>query len=593
MRATQTAPTSLHEALAAQTVALRDGVRATVMERYRLVRTIGSGGFGTVWEAFDEKLKRPVALKEIVTGLSGGRREQRARQEAQAAAKLSHPNIVSLYEYGREGEHAYLISELIEGATFDDLLSKGVLTDRQIARIGIEICDALEHAHKAGVIHRDIKPQNVLIAESPLGDEDEGSALGPAKLMDFGVAHVAAGDRLTATGDVIGTLVYMAPEQAQGKPASESVDTYSLVLSLYEAWTGSNPVQASTPAATLDRVGSRIKSLGRARRDLPDELVAAVDQALLPRPEQRLELEDLRAALEGSLPELDDEEGLGPTAGPAPMPLLGSPRSRTLRWLPRAVYAASLGGAVVLASLLAGGAVAGSDAVIFAIVAALIGYFLPRLAWIAAVGAALVVVVGAQFAGSGDALFLAAAALPVPFLLSRHGRLWTTAALAPLTGALGVAPAYMGCLAFTRRAPARAALGAIGFWWLALVEVVTGSTLLYGPPLSSQPASAWRDSISDAFSSGLLPLLTSSLILTAVLWSVFALALPVIVRGRSLVLDTLGGAIWAVALVVSSKALGEALVGEVARPDPRGILAGAVTGALMVVTLSHLRRKRV
>ena len=154
-------------------------------------------------------------------------------------------------------------------------------------RIGLALCGALEHAHGRGVVHRDVKPQNVIVPDAPR------SAAGVAKLADFGVAHLAGDDPLTRTGDVVGTLAYMAPEQAAGKRIDERADLYSLALVLYEALAGVNPVRAGSPAATARRVGTVLPPLRRSRKDLPEELCAAIDTALRPKPDERGTLGEL------------------------------------------------------------------------------------------------------------------------------------------------------------------------------------------------------------------------------------------------------------------------------------------------------------
>src|SRR6202030_2299125 len=150
------------------------------------------------------------------------------------------------------------------------------------------------HAHARGVIHRDIKPQNVLVPHRP-----EGRG-GTAKLTDFGGASLAGEDVLTRTGDVLGTLAYMAPEQSEGRAVREEADLYALALVLYEALCGVNPVRGPTPAATARRIGIRLEPLERRRRDLPRALTRALDTALAPSPADRATLERLRAALEES-----------------------------------------------------------------------------------------------------------------------------------------------------------------------------------------------------------------------------------------------------------------------------------------------------
>ena len=213
-----------------------------VLDRYRLDERLGAGGFGVVWRAHDLKLERDVAVKavprtggEAETGRCVGHRQSRTEREALAAARLNHPGIVALYEFGYDDEDIYLVSELVEGATLGELTAGGVLSDRDVARIGQALGEALQHAHARGVIHRDVKPANVMVLAEP------AAGAGFAKLTDLGVAHVASADDLTATGDVVGTLAYMAPEQAEGQRVTAACDVYSLALTLYEAWTGHQP----------------------------------------------------------------------------------------------------------------------------------------------------------------------------------------------------------------------------------------------------------------------------------------------------------------------------------------------------------------
>ena len=194
-----------------------------MLGRYHLHRRLGSGGFGTVWLASDERLEREVAVKILPRErIVGGRFER----EARAAARLAHPGIVTLYEASVDDDGAYLVSELVRGTTLDALLEAGRLSDQDIVAIGIALCDALAHAHDEGVVHRDVKPSNVLVPKRPV------TSAQVAKLTDFGVARVVGGDSLTLTGDVIGTLAYMAPEQAAGREAGPTADLYSLALVL-------------------------------------------------------------------------------------------------------------------------------------------------------------------------------------------------------------------------------------------------------------------------------------------------------------------------------------------------------------------------
>jgi serine/threonine protein kinase len=269
-------------------------VGSLVLNRFLIERRIGSGGFGVVYEAWDGRLERPVAVKAIEQRGEAGRRVLR---EAQAAARLNHPGIVTLYEMGEEDGNALLVTELVEGQTLARLAQRGELSDREIGEIGADLCEALDHAHSRGVVHRDIKPQNVQVIE---GSEPR------AKLMDFGVAHLAGDSPLTAAGDVVGTLAYMAPEQADGKPAGPEADVYSLALTLYECWSGENPFRRAGAAATARAIGGRARRLRRLRPDLPRELTEMVDACLTPRPNHRPSLEELGTAIEDSLDELAD-----------------------------------------------------------------------------------------------------------------------------------------------------------------------------------------------------------------------------------------------------------------------------------------------
>nr|MDQ3936472.1 serine/threonine protein kinase [Actinomycetota bacterium] len=285
------------------------GVRASaspdrlVLGRYRLERKLGAGGFGVVWLAFDEKLEREVAVK-VIQADGDDPVTARASREARVAARLNHPGIVSLYELGEDEEAVCLVSELVPGRTMAELTRAGALSDRDVARIGVALCDALAHAHDRKVVHRDVKPGNVIVVAEP------AAGAGFAKLADFGVAQLAIGDPLTRTGDVVGTMAYMAPEQAEGQRVTPAADVYALALTLYEAWTGVNPVRGPTPAATARRLGRRLPLLSAYRPDLPPDMCAWIDAALDPVPDRRPAVDALRSALVREAGELGDRGGL-------------------------------------------------------------------------------------------------------------------------------------------------------------------------------------------------------------------------------------------------------------------------------------------
>ncbi|MFI1370070.1 serine/threonine-protein kinase [Streptomyces griseochromogenes] len=213
-------------------------------DRYRLVRQLGEGGMGHIWEAQDETLGRNVAVKVISLLAGGGSRgdEARARflREARITAQLQHPNIVTIHDLGETGAGnervPFLVMELVRGEGLDTMLRRGVVTLADAARWGSLISDALAVAHAAGIMHRDIKPSNILITPS-----------GAVKVLDFGIARAvdpdATADRLTQTGFIVGTPPYMAPEQACGFPEPRS-DLYALGCLLFELITGRLPFQA-------------------------------------------------------------------------------------------------------------------------------------------------------------------------------------------------------------------------------------------------------------------------------------------------------------------------------------------------------------
>ena len=184
---------------------------------------------------------------------------------------------------------------MVHGDTLAELIAARALTDDELLEIGLALTDALAHAHARGVIHRDVKPQNVLVPHHP---DERG---GVAKLADFGGARLTGEDALTRTGDVLGTLAYMAPEQSEGREAAEPADLYALALVLYEGLSGVNPVRGPTPAATARRIGSPLEPLERRRGDLPRSLTRAIDLALAPSPSSRGTLADLHVALEVAL----------------------------------------------------------------------------------------------------------------------------------------------------------------------------------------------------------------------------------------------------------------------------------------------------
>jgi len=557
-----------------------------VLGRYRLERRLGAGGFGVVWLAWDEKLEREVAVKAIPRERGTG--EERVEREARAAARLSHPAIVAIYELAADSDDVYLVSELVRGRTLAELQRAGAIADRDVARIGAALCEALAHAHARGVIHRDVKPQNVMVVAEP------AAGVGFAKLADFGVAHVVSGDPLTRTGDVVGTLAYMAPEQADGAPVSGASDVYSLALTLYECWAGRNPVRAGGPAATARRLGRPLPPLRSMRPDLPGELGDAIDDAVDIDPACRPSPEELRSALRAAEADLDDEGGL---VEPETLRRVGLPTTERRRGLPRPRFGIQVVQRA-LAGLAAGGLVLGAleglgpepsfSAAAAAGVAALAVALLPRIGWILAMIGVCAWFVSPEADRQGTALVLAAAAAPVPFLLPRAGLLWSVPVLAPLLGTVALAPAFVGVAALAPTAWRRAGLAAAGFLWLALGEAVSGRALLFGSPDGTTPRPDWEGSISAAISDVLQPLVTTPALAPMVVWAAFAALLPLVVRGRWLALDLIGAGLWVAGLATAQLALGNALAADVALDAPRGAISGAIVAAVVVVSVSRV-----
>ena len=560
-------------------------------------RRLGAGAFGVVWLAWDEKLEREVAVKVIPRERGGGERVER---EARAAARLNHPGIVAIYELASDEDDVFLVSELVRGRTLAELTEAGAISDRDVARIGAALCEALEHAHARGVIHRDVKPQNVMVLAEP------AAGAGFAKLADFGVAHVATGDPLTHTGDVVGTLAYMAPEQAEGARVTPACDVYSLALTLYEAWTGTNPVKAGGPAATARRLGKPLPRLASLRRDLPLDLCDTIDDALEVDPVHRPAPARLRTELRAAESQLADEGGLvepatlkrvglattarrrpffGPRAGSA---LPGEERP-ALPMRERAAAGLAAGG-LVLACVLGLGPDPSFSPLVAAGLAALATAVLPRIGWLLSVIALCAWLVSPGADMQGTALVLAAAALPVPFLLPRAGVLWSVPVIAPLLGTIALAPAFIGVAALAPTAARRAGLAAAGLWWLLVGEAITGRSLLFGSPDGTLGRQAWEGSISAAASGALQPLLTTPAIAPVFVWIAGAIALALVVRARWVAVDLIGAGLVAAGLVAAHVALGDALAADVALGHARGGVAGSIAAAMVVVVAAHMGR---
>jgi serine/threonine protein kinase len=245
---------------------------------YTLLEPIGHGGMAVVYRARQESLDRTVAVKVLSDNLAASTEfMERFRREARTAANLRHPNVITVHDFGQDERGVpYLVLEYIEGPTLADLMDAG-LDDSRVPGLLDQIAAGLDYAHARGVIHRDIKPGNVLITED-----------GRAVLADFGLAWLLEGAHLTLTGGVIGTPEYMSPEQAAGEPIDHRSDVYALGVVLYEMLVGERPFVAETPIGVLlKHLQDPAPPLLDARPDLPPAVGQVVDRSLLKDPAQR------------------------------------------------------------------------------------------------------------------------------------------------------------------------------------------------------------------------------------------------------------------------------------------------------------------
>ena len=255
------------------------------LDKYELIEEIGHGGMATVWRARDPRLGREVAVKIIHRHLQGSAEvRRRFAAEARAVAKLRHPGIVEVYDVADEGAaEQYLVAELVRGTTLRTWLDEhDPMPPEVVAAIGVSLCEALEHAHGAGVVHRDVKPENVLLElASP------GRALA-VKLADFGIAKILDAQGVTSTGQVLGSPAHMAPEQIEGASVDGRADVFALGVLLYACMVGHLPFEGANPAQVLRRVlDGRYAHAERERPEVGSSYSRVLDRALANRADDR------------------------------------------------------------------------------------------------------------------------------------------------------------------------------------------------------------------------------------------------------------------------------------------------------------------
>ena len=287
-----------------------------IAERYELEELVGKGGMSSVYRAKDRLLERTVAIKLLHEHYSqDDDYVERFRREARAAAQLSHPNIVTVIDRGEDEGRQFIVFEYIDGQNLKQLVeSKGRLPVRTALELGVEAGRALAFAHESGLVHRDVKPQNVLLGN------------GEVKVTDFGIARSADVQQgLTQTGTVLGTSDYIAPEQASGQPVSALSDVYSLGVVIYELLAGEPPYRGDNfLAVAMRHVNDPVPSVTEARPDVPLRLDAALRRAMAKRPEERFAsmaefVDELEAVRDGlGEPDSDRTTIMPPVAPVAP-----------------------------------------------------------------------------------------------------------------------------------------------------------------------------------------------------------------------------------------------------------------------------------
>jgi serine/threonine protein kinase len=549
----------------------------------------------------------------------------RFEREARAAARLMHPAIVTLYEAAIDERGAYLVSELVRGKSLDRLLVAGRCSDRDILQIAISISGALAYAHTEGVVHRDVKPSNVIVPTAVAT-----GVAAAAKLTDFGVARLLddGHDSLTRTGEVIGTAAYMAPEQAQGSLALPSSDLYSLALVTYEGLTGVNPLRGARGRPLNRRQAAvYLPPLRRQRRDLPDELARAVDRALSPRPSNRGSVDQFSQALEASLglvgdtpgvvaprgwlalrhrviepdePRLHDEaqrfmvapSGRSFAAADRPDPrAAGTPAGSTRdQRLLRVINAALAALAVwwVSRHLLSEPPIPPAAAAAAACVATML---VPRLAF--AVLAALMTGLTATQGRPGAAALLALVAWLTIAAMPFRGAPWNLPGGAVVLGTISLGGAWPAIAARSgARWWLRAAASGVGFIWLAAAAALVGSPLY--EHLSTHPAAPqlWTTSPMVSVREVASAMVHSGVIAGAVVWALAAAAAPVLMSGRRGTAIRAGIAVaWAGATILATLIAMRALAGG-SLIAPRGWILGGALGAMILAAPMPVTRKR-
>jgi len=578
-----------------------DGV---VADRFRILSVLGVGGSATVFEAEDLSTGTTVALKAIP---AQGTLRRRARREMRVAAALDHRAIVRLLDTVEDSSYIYVVFELVRGRDLSGVLKERLLDEPGVLRAIAAVCDALEHAHARGVIHRDVKPGNILLRDD-----------GVLKLTDFGIAQI---DHPDATVDdrLLGTLSYMAPEQVHGYRLTGASDVWSAALVVFEALTRRNPYRSKSPVELAEKHRRVRLSLRHERPDLPAATTRVIDAALDPDPAKRPAPGDLRDALLRGARMIetgeDDSDGPGATEPAAPLTL--GRRRRHLRVVPdpvahgtdepsaerRRLPAAPALDALPLERIwppaltaIAGSAILASLpfyprgwALGLGLLAGVIAIRLPLVA------AALVMALSLPLFGNHAlAVVFPAALVAIVWLLlvARDGRRALLPVTAPLLALIMLWPLYPLLAGTSPRIVSRAALGAAGPLVIALVFGLAGRTNPLGGADGLTALAATTAGSEDVI--GTVTQIGSAIgpvpALQALVWMALALAAPALVTARGQALLVAAGAwllVGTLGTLLAPLAVGQPL------GDPLAILIGAGAAGILIAIRSVAATRRL
>jgi len=496
----------------------------------------------------DRATGHQVAVKEIPIDMG---LEKRVGAEIRAASRLEHQNVVRMLDWGEDSESLYLISELIDGPSLERMYSDTPPGDRAAAEMAADVLDALAHAHERGVIHRDIKPANILV--------DEG---GHARVADLGVARLSGETGMTQTGGVVGTMAYMAPEQATGEVVTGAADVWAATLVLYEGLTGRNPLLGYSPADTARRAAlGEVAPIRTLRPDLPERLSRAIDAGLSPNPAARPDAARLARVIReeaDDLPKGRGKRAMALLSGPVPAALTG-------------VSAAVLGGMIAER----GFSTSAFGTAGIALLAGMIG------AWrapVAAVGLVLLAAVGMATAAPAFTGIAVVIALVLVMTGSRHGRLILLPALAPFLAAWGLLPLYAIAAGSTRSLAARLWTAIAGMIAVLMWQIVAGASSFMWTGAEQLPMWDRLQGVRSPMAVGdllLRPLDAHPQAISAALIVVAAsLTWPLVIRSRGTVRLS-AAVLWGASLTIAAGLLGAGGMWAVGAVIPSAILAVA------------------